>query len=206
MPALKYYQLKSALKSLKKSDVSLVYILYGTEDYLKNETVEILKKTLIEPDTLDLNYSVYHIPDKGEKQTGALTLENAISGANSLPFISEKKLIVIKNIHKLPESQDELLEKYIENPCRSTCLILVGGEKLPKREIFKTIEKLFPTVNFYNLYESEMGSWIVEYTKTLGKSIPRDVAEELARITGDELSDIKNEIDKLVLYEGSKKK
>lgn len=212
MPIVKYYELKTKLKSLKKSDVLPVYLFYGSEDYLKNDTVDRLEKILVEPDMHDLNYSVFHISDKNEKQSESpmgtseknIVLENALSSANSLPFISDKKMVVIKNIHKLVEPQDELLKKYIEKPHLSTCLVLVGGDKLPKREIFKRIEKLFPTVNFYNLSDSRICEWIIEYTKTYSKNISSDAADEIIKITGNNLSDIKNEIDKLVLYSGEK--
>lgn len=212
MPAFKYYELKSKFKTLKKPDVSPVYLFYGVEDYLKNETVNRLEDILIEPDMHDLNYSVFHIPNKNEKQSEPsagiteknVVLENALSSCNSLPFISVKKMVVIKNIHKLSESQDELLKKYIEKPHLSACLVLVGGDKLPKREIFRKIEKLYPTVNFYNLFENQICSWIIEYTKNFKKNISPDGPEEILKITGNNLFDIKNELDKLVLYIGDK--
>ncbi|PKM92929.1 MAG: DNA polymerase III subunit delta [Elusimicrobia bacterium HGW-Elusimicrobia-4] len=211
MPSLKYYELKTKFRTLKKSDVSPVYLFYGVEDYLKNETVTRLENILIEPDMHDLNYSVFHLPSKNEKQSEATTgiteknvvLENALSSADSLPFISDKKMVVIKNIHKLFESQDELLKKYIEKPHLSTCLVLVGGDKLPKREVFRKIEKLHPTVNFYNLSGGQICSWIIEYAKTFDKIISSDGAEEILKITGNNLFYIKNEIDKLILYVGN---
>lgn len=211
MPILKYYELKSKLRTLKKSDVSPVYLFYGMEDYLKDETVTRLENILIEPDMHDLNYSVFHLPSKNEKQFESpagimeknVVLENALSSADSLPFISVKKMVVIKNIHKLLESQDELLKKYIEKPHLSTCLVLVGGDKLPKREIFRKIEKLYPTVNFYNLFGTQICLWIIEYAKNFDKIISSDGPEEILKITGNNLFDIKNELDKLILYVGN---
>ena len=49
MPSFKYYELKSKFRTLKKSDVSPVYLFYGIEDYLKDETVTRLENILIEP-------------------------------------------------------------------------------------------------------------------------------------------------------------
>ncbi|HAX61508.1 MAG TPA: DNA polymerase III subunit delta [Elusimicrobia bacterium] len=208
MPFIRYYELKSKLRTLKKSDVSPVYLIFGIEDYLKDETVTRLENILIEPDMHDLNYSVFHLPSKNEKQfeshAGNVILENALSSCNSLPFISAKKMVVIKNIHKLLESQDELLMKYIEKPHLSTCLVLVGGDKLPKREIFRKIEKLYPTVNFYNLSGGQICSWIIEYAKAFDKIISSGGPEEILKITGNNLFDIKNELDKLILYVGEK--
>lgn len=211
MPLIRYYELKSKLKTLKKSDVSPVYLFYGNEDYLKNETVNRLENILIEPDMHDLNYSVFHLPNKNEKQFESpegtteknVILENALLSCDSLPFISVKKMVVIKNIHKLLESQDDLLKKYIEKPHLSTCLVLLGGDKLPKREIFRKIEKLYPTVNFYNLSGNQICLWITEYAKTFNKIVSSDGSEEILKITGSNLFDIKNEMDKLILYVGN---
>jgi len=212
MPSFKYYELKSKFRTLKKSEVSPVYLFYGIDDYLKNESMSRLENILIKPDMRDLNYSVFYLPNKNEKQFESpvgmpeknVILENALSSADSLPFISDKKMVVIKNIHKLLESQDELLKKYIEKPHLSTCLVLVGGDKLPKREVFRKIEKLYPAVNFYTLSGAQMHSWILEYIKTFNKIISTAAADEILKITGNTLWDIKNEIDKLILYAGDK--
>ena len=207
MSILKYYELKSKLKTTKRSDVSPVYLFYGVEDYLKYDTLQRLEKILIEPDMHELNYSVFHIRGKGEKATDNthednVVFEHAVSTANTLPFISANRMVVVKNIHKLAEQQDEFLGDYIKNPCKTTCLVLIGGDKLPKREIFRKTEKLFPSVNFYNLFDNQIPSWIVEYTKTSGKNISSIAADRILKITGNNLFDIKNEIDKLVLYVG----
>jgi len=166
MSLIKYQEFKSKLKSLKKSFLSPVYLFYGAEDYLKNETVSFIESIIIEPSTKDLNYSIFYF---GDKNNSEISIETVLQSANSYPFVSDKKLVVVKNINKLPESQDNLLETYIDNPSTTSCLILIGTEKLPKRVLFKKIENMYPTVNFYHLFEHEIRHWIVEEIKLLKK-------------------------------------
>ncbi|MEW6556891.1 MAG: DNA polymerase III subunit delta [Elusimicrobiota bacterium] len=217
MAKISYYAFNSKLKLLKKSDISPVYLFYGKEDYLKNEAICQLEKILVEPELHDLNYSVFYLPDKHEKQPDDVDtsvdkhkiLQNALLSCNSLPFLSETKLVVLKNFHNLLESQDSLLEKYIKNPAPTTCLVLVAGEKLPKRKIFQKIEEMYPIINFYNLPDNQLCNWILDYVSNLppppfNKQISIDAADSIIKITGNALFDIKNEVDKLILYTAEK--
>lgn len=202
MSLVKYHDFKSKLKTMKKSDVSPVYFFYGKDGYLIDEAVSCIEKMIIDASEKDLNYNVFHLTDK---KTSDLIMEHALQSANAYPFISEKKLVVIKNIHKLPASQDSFLEDYAANPSRTSCLILVAlvaDGKLPKRKIFGEIEKMFPSVNFYHLYEGGISHWVTGRFKGFKKNIDSDAAQTLFEITGDNLADIKNEVDKLVLYAG----
>jgi DNA polymerase III subunit delta len=201
MSILKYQDFKTKLKTLKKSEVSPVYLFYGYDEYLKDEIISQIEKLLIDPSTKDLNYSVFHF---GDKESASLSVENILESANSYPFISERRLVIVKNANKISESQDNLFENYIDKPAKTTCLILVCGDKLPKREVFKKIEELFPTINFYHLFESGICQWIIEEAKSFGKKISYMAAQRVCDITGDNMADIKQEIDKLILFIGDK--
>ncbi|MBN1385293.1 MAG: DNA polymerase III subunit delta [Elusimicrobia bacterium] len=197
MSLLRYRDFKTRLKTIKKSEISPVYLFYGHDDYLKNEVVASIEKIILSSSAKDLNYNVFHLPDD-------LPIDKALQSANAYPFASEKKLIIIKNIHKLPASQDSFLEDYVENPSKTCCLVLIGSDKIPKRTVFSKIEKIFPTVNFYHLYERDICQWVIEEFKMLKKDIDYTAVQTLFNITGDNIADIKNEIDKLVLYVGEK--
>src|SRR3989339_302123 len=182
MSIIKYNEFKTKLKTLKKTTISPIYLFYGDEDYLKNEIISSIESITIEPSTKDFNYNVFYFGDKNNSDT---SMETVLQSANSYPFISDKKLVIVKNINKLPESQDSLLETYIDNPSKTTCLILVGGEKLPKRVLFTKIESEYPTVNFYHLFESDICRWIVEEVKYFKKNISNSATQMLLDITGE---------------------
>ncbi|MDD5688397.1 MAG: DNA polymerase III subunit delta [Elusimicrobia bacterium] len=194
---IKYQDFKTKLKSLKKNELSPVYLFYGYENYLKNEIITHIEKLIIEPSIKEFNYSIFHLPDK---ESAGVSIESILQTANSYPFMSDKKLVIIKNINKLSASQDDFLENYIDNPSKTTCLILVGGDKLPKRNIFSKIENLYPTINFYHLFEPAICQWIIGEFRAFKKNISYPSAEKILAITGINLADIKQEIDKLVLY------
>lgn len=199
MSLVKYHDFKSKLKTMKKPDVSPVYLFYGKDEYLIDDAVSCIEKIIIDVSEKDLNYNVYHLTDK---ETSGLIMEQALQSANAYPFISEKKLVIIKNIHKLPASRDSLLEDYAANPSKTSCLILIADDKLPSRKVFGKIEKMYPSVNFYHLYEQGVLQWITGRFKEFKKSIDGNAVQTLFNITGDNLADISNEVDKLVLYAG----
>jgi len=181
-------------KTKNKSSLYPVYFFYGGEEFLKDESVTLIKNIAIEPSTKEFNYNLYHLPETD--------IATVLYTANSLPFLTEKRLVVVKNFGKLPAAQDELFESYINNPSPTTCLVLVGGDKNPKRKIFEKIEDKFPAVNFHNLSEKDIVHYIIEIASTGGKKISNDTAEMLYELTGKNMLEIKHEVEKLILYSG----
>ncbi|OQA91833.1 MAG: DNA polymerase III subunit delta [Elusimicrobia bacterium ADurb.Bin231] len=177
-----------------KDSISPVYLFYGPDEYSKNEAIKKIEIKIINPETKEFNYNLFHIPET--------SLDRIISSANSLPFMSAKRLVILKNAEKITAAQDEMLNEYAANPSLSTCLILVGGEKLPKRSVFNDIAKKYPAKNFRNIFDNELPGYIIEVFRTRKKRISYPVAEELADLSGKNLYDIRNEIEKIVLYVG----
>jgi DNA polymerase-3 subunit delta len=192
-----YKRFRSELKMLRSSAAAPVYMFYGAEDLLKNEAVSAMEKIVADPASRDFNCGVFYVPDSD--------IETIMATAEAMPFMAEKRFVVVKRINKLPAAQDAALAKYIERPFASTCLVLVGEEKLPKRALFTAIEAKYPTVNFYRLYENEIPAWIRETVRARGMDITGDAAMLLLELAGDNLYDVSQEIEKLALYASGEK-
>jgi len=190
-----YLTLRNKISAQGVSSLAPVYFFYGGEEFFKDEAVSIIEKKVVEPATRDFNYNLYHLPETD--------IATVIYTANSLPFMTGKRLVIVRNFGKLPASQDELFESYIDNPSRSTCVVLVGGEKNPKRKIFDKLEQKSVSVNFYNLFGEEVVGYVIDMVSKEGKSISSDAAELLYEMTGRNMLEIKHETDKLLLYAGA---
>jgi len=192
-----YSSLINKIKTQKISSLSPIYFFYGSEEFLKDEAVSIIQNVVIEPSTREFNYNVFHLPETD--------IATVLYTANSLPFLNEKRLVVLKNFGKMPASQDELFENYLDNPSPTTCMVLIGNDKIPKRKIFEKIENKFSTVNFHNLFENELKHYIIEIAAKSGKTISLDTSEILCEITGRNMLEIKREVEKLILFSGKSK-
>ncbi|HAE91727.1 MAG TPA: DNA polymerase III subunit delta, partial [Tissierella sp.] len=78
------------MKSINKESLLSVYLFVGAEEYLMNEAIESLKERYIDESLEALNYMI--IDGKEMK------FDNILNACETLPFMSSKKLVVIKDI------------------------------------------------------------------------------------------------------------
>lgn len=84
---------KEILTNLKKGIVESVYVLEGEETYLKNKLLNAIKSLLIEPSATVLDYVVYDYSN----QVSKVNIPQILSEVRTPPFLSKKRLVVIKN-------------------------------------------------------------------------------------------------------------
>ncbi|ACV63999.1 DNA polymerase III, delta subunit [Desulfofarcimen acetoxidans DSM 771] len=95
---------KKLLHGLKNGEIKPVYLLYGQEVYLLNEAIKNFKKIVLNEETGDFNFDLIN----GEETTP----EDIVSLAQNLPFMAEKRLVVVKDFpafnapkNKAPEQE-----------------------------------------------------------------------------------------------------
>ncbi|MDD2497147.1 MAG: DNA polymerase III subunit delta [Desulfitobacteriaceae bacterium] len=194
--------------SINRGVISPVYLLYGAESYLINQTLDIFYRALVPEGIGDFNYERFD----GQVSSPAQVAESA----GILPVFAEKRLVVVNHApwfssaksgrDEAPEREVEPLLSYLENPSPSTCLVLVGGEKIDSRKkTVKAIKKTGQVIEFPSLWGSELNSWIEEQFKKQGKKIDRQAMDYLTVAVGNNLSLLAGEIEKTVIYLGDKK-
>lgn len=99
--------MKSLNEDLKTGEFKQIYLLYGEEVYLKKQYKDRLSKAIVnEGDTM--NYSYYE--GKG------IHPEELIDLAETMPFFSERRLIVVENSGFFKNATPELADYLKELP------------------------------------------------------------------------------------------
>ncbi|OLP65519.1 hypothetical protein BACPU_16070 [Bacillus pumilus] len=191
---------------LKRGDIHPVYCLYGKETYLLQETATKLRQAVVDEETKDFNFSVFDMEE--------VPLEQAVTDAETFPFMGERRLVVIKNPFFLTaekkkekiEHQLSVLESYLEQPAPYTILVLLAPyEKLDERKkITKLLKKKAAMVEAKELNPKETTDFTITLAKTEGKTITAEAAEQLVMLCGGSLSSIFQEIRKLSTYIGER--
>lgn len=149
-------------------------------------------------DGASMNWASYNAEE-------GLNIDEILNLCNTMPFLSERRLIVIRNTGKLSEIELEHILSYLENPSETTTLILtLEGEK-PSEKLLKRLSRNAAVVRFEPLRnKAERIQWAMERAETNGKKMDRDAATLLADMTGVNLWFIATEIEKLCLYASSR--
>ncbi len=130
--------MESVIKDIKEQKFQNIYLLYGEESFL----VRSYKKRLIQAlaDVEDtMNYTVF-----SEAQC---EVEKIIELADTMPFFSDKRVIVVSRSGFFTKSND-LLAEYLERMPKTTYLIFEEEKADKKYKLFKAVSK-YGSVNEY---------------------------------------------------------
>ncbi|MCD5401690.1 DNA polymerase III subunit delta, partial [candidate division NPL-UPA2 bacterium] len=156
-----------------------------------------LRDSLLKPGAVDLNYHLFY----GKEDSGARIVDTA----STLPFMSEKRLVVVKEGEKLGVSDKKEILKYASSPSPSTCLVILI-DKIDRRENFYSLlTKSAEEVSFKPIRENDLIGWIGNRVREEGKRIAPQAAFELKERIGGNLRELTGHLTKLFLYTGDKK-
>lgn len=180
------------------SDLKSVYLIHGTEDLLLEHAIERLKKRFSDAGDLEYNYQVF--------EADSASADDVIAAANTLPFMADRRLVVLRHADKMNASDLGLLAEYAADPNPSTVLVLVA-EKLAKNlRIYKAIDALGGVAEYKAPAKREYPRVVVDMFAARGKRIGMDAAEVLVRGVGYDLRRLSVEMDKVLAFTGERDK
>jgi DNA polymerase III subunit delta len=189
---------RDLISLLKKGTTYPLYLLFGEEELLIREAVDLIVSTIVDPAARDFNFNVLYCRD-----TPVAELVNL---AQTLPLMAEKRLIVAKDVDAFKASDIEELMPYLNDPSPSTCLVMIANQaKYDKKNMLDAVEAHGAVVKVYPLLDGEIIPWIDAWAKARGLSLRRDASQYLWQVVGNDLQKIKNELEKVEIYMKEKK-
>ncbi|MBE9536306.1 MAG: DNA polymerase III subunit delta [Proteobacteria bacterium] len=183
---------------LKNGELRPFYYLYGEEDLLKTESFARLKEAALQGGIPDFNFDQFYYGDAD--------VSKLVSAASTLPVMSPKRLVVLRDAEKLKGDEQEMLLAYLANPSPSTTMVFVGRSADKRKKFFSTISKAGGLVEHSHPHEREMPKWIRWLAKKKGVEVSGAAARYLVEIIGNDLTSISSEVEKLSLYVGDSKR
>lgn len=187
MPAATPRSLKTAIDA---GSFDPVYVLFGDEDYIKDDLLRMLMARAVDPSMRDFNVDV--------RRGGDLDAVGLRSLLEQLPMMAERRVVVIRDAHTLKKAPLAALDEYLAKPSRDTVLVLVvpAGEDPAKGWPARST-----TVQCKSLSEDLVLKWITHHMQeTLHGTITPDAASLLATHVGNDLAQLAGELDKLLSY------
>ncbi len=182
--------MKTIDNDIKMGQLKNVYLLYGTEGYLKRQYRDKLKHALVKPDDT-MNFSAYEGKDINPKEL--------IDLSETLPFFKEKRMILVENSGFFKNSCDDLAE-YMSQVPESTCFVFVEEEVDKRSKLFKAASRAGSAVEFETPKEDMLVRWILGRIQREGKKITQSVMQLFLSKTGSDMENIDKELEKLICY------
>ncbi|SHO45203.1 DNA polymerase III subunit delta [Anaerocolumna xylanovorans] len=185
--------MKNIKEHIRLGQFKPVYLLYGTEGYLKRLYKDKLR-TAILADSNEMNYSYF-------EGKGIDTLK-VRAAAETLPFFSDRRLIVIEN-SGLFKSQSDLAD-YIKEIPETTHIIFVEAEVDKRNRLYKAVKDCGTISEMSSMDEANLKLWIATLLKQEQKKITEESILYLLGKTGTDMDNISNEVEKLICYTGDR--
>ena len=182
--------MKNLVQDLKSENYKHVYLFTGEEIYLRNQYKKKLQDALISPeDTVNLNYY----------QGKGISVQELIDQGETMPFFSERRLLVVEDSGFFKSASLELAE-YLENIPETTYFLFVENEVDKRGRLYKTVKKYGSVVEFSRQTEDMLMRWILGILKKEQKNITRPTMELFLEKTGTDMNQIGMELEKLLSY------
>lgn len=174
---------------IKTGKFKQVYLLYGPEVYLKKQYRDKLKNAIIGDDTMNYNYYA----GKGQDVNALIAM------AETMPFFSEHRLLIIENSGFFASSNDALAE-YIPSIPETTYIVFVEDEVDKRNKVFKAVSSAGYAANLSSPDEKTLKLWIAGLIKKEGKNITERAVMHFLEIVDNDMENIHQELEKLLCY------
>lgn len=174
---------------LKQQTFKPVYLLYGSEDYLKHLYKDKLRNGILNGGN-DMNYSYFE--GKGIDTIKVMDI------ADTLPFLAERRLIIIENSGFF-KSQSTLADN-IETLPDTTHIIFVEQEVDKRNRLFKTVKKIGYTADLSGMDEKNLKLWVATILKQNNKKMTEHDIMYLINKSGTDMNMLSKELEKLICY------
>jgi len=193
-PLLKF---SDFLKSLDHNSPLPLYLFHGDEPFFIQKGLNIIKEKFAGSD-----FDVLNVQTLFGHEVSANELINA---CQTMPFLSENRIVVLKGLDKMSSGEQETLIPYFQNPSPSTLLLLTAEKIDLRKKTCHAIQAHGGIVSCSPPYESQIPFWIRTMAGSINLTLTDEAVIELKERLGNNLLRIQTELEKISLYHLTKK-
>lgn len=181
--------MKQLNEDIKTGQFKKVYLLWGEEAYLRRQYRDRLRSALAGDDTMNCHYFEGKEADPKEM----------IDLAETLPFLAERRVIVVENSGLFRKGGEELAAYMMSVP-ETACFIFAETEVDKRSRLYKAVKANGRATEFPVQDENTLRRWIAGLSAKEGKGITDQTVRYFLEKTGSDMSNIRTELEKLFCY------
>jgi DNA polymerase III subunit delta len=181
-------------QELGRGRLSPAYLILGPEEYLAQQAVETLRRHIVSPDLAAFNESEF---DAAESP-----IVEIIGAARTLPMMSPRRVVVVKDLQSLPEAERGPLLEYLSAPAERCVLILTAIDLDRRTAFFRKLKERTQVLEYARLNGAALERWAANHMRSCGYTAAPGALKRLLETVGADLQMLVNELEKLALYAG----
>ncbi len=171
---------KAILTDLEKRLPRPIYFIWSEDKLFLDEFLE-KAVGVVAAQLRDFNYNVFYPSSEPS---------DILDAASTLPLMSQRRLVVIKDFHQFPASAVKTIAVYLAKPCETTCLLILS-QKEPKKEFVN-----LPVFQL-KVKDQDIPLWIKQKAQERGVKITDEAQDYLIEFIGNDVGMLSAEIEKL---------
>lgn len=181
--------MKNIKEDIKNREFKRIYLLYGTEEYLKTLYKNKLKEAVLQ-DSDAMNLAEYAGKGIDEKEV--------MEFSDTLPFFSDYHLLILENTGWFKSSTD--FADYVPEIPETAVLIFVETDVDKRSRMYNAVKKSGYICEMNGMTEQELKLWVASILKKENLKITEATVEFLLEQVGTDMSKLQNELEKLICY------
>jgi DNA polymerase-3 subunit delta len=184
--------------SIKRGKVAPLYFLYGPEEYLKREFVRALIEAVLPVGERAFNLDILH----GD-EFDPVVFDDRVQ---SFGLFDQRRFVILRNFDALSTAHKDIVVERVEAAADSVVIVVEStADRLDSaraKRLAKVAAKRGLAFEFRHLDERETAERLVSRLRKEGFEIAPEALDLLLESVGTSLSDLTNEMEKIVLAAG----
>ena len=173
-----------------------LYIINSEQLYFANVFIKIFKNKL--PN--DLKSFNQHILYGHE-----INFKDLLLKASNYPMMGEKQLFLVRESNSLLKEIDKHLKNLSSIPSSSLIVLFTNDPGLSKKtKLINYFKENGRILNFKKIYDNQLQSWVIYIARSNGFKLDYKTSQLITDLTGNNLSKINNEFEKLSISQKNK--
>ena len=188
--------ISNVFQRLAARQIDPLYLFFGDEPYLMQEYTASCTDQILGTAPRDFNCDVFTATNDH--------LQETLSLAKTLPIMSDYRVLVLHDIHKLRKGEVHELETYAASPSQTTALICTTTSTTPQKALPQFFRQAV-VVECKRLAGSPLRNWITRFIEQQGYRIAPAAVQAFLQDQQNDLWTLKRELEKLCTYCGDKR-
>jgi len=136
---------------------------------------------------------------------GETTAEEVLSRAETLPFLSTRRVVVIRDADRLSlKDQERVVDRLEQHPCPHACLIFLAQRIDRKGSLFRAFQRIGKVIPCDLTDPQEVREWLQRRARQKGKRLTPAALQALLESAGDDLNLLEGELERIILLVGER--
>jgi len=182
----------------KKTVAENIYVISGKDKFLLSSACEPLIDKLLPAEQRMM--SLY------QADADKAVIADVLDELRTLPFLTEKRVVLIKDADKFISENRQSLENYFDKPCPTGILILTVDSWKKNTRLAKKLPAVGTLIETSEIKPWQLPKYAADYARDRYEvTFERGASDILVELIGDDPGRICSEVDKLAIYIGDKK-